>query len=246
MAVVAVVSMLALLGAGCAQEGRSGAEKTDAAADAPCPDDGERLPVTGICRGRANAYLNEDREARTPELPDCTWTVNELALPGDEALLYRAAMCGGVTTTLAFAGGAQSAELVYERSALFGDAVIGRAAVWLFGAPPDNPQGALRGAIAEAPDGAAMQCEIRPAGLEGWPRDALLIAPSAAARARLPQDEPIAACGPYGVDEDSVRYWRVAQGFAWFFDLGQEQPDFDPTSLTVLVRSADGGWQIKD
>lgn len=242
LALVGAVMALVFASSSCGQK-----PQTDAGEglELSCPDGLPRLPLTGICQGSAAASLKFDNDARTPELLDCTWTVNELMLPGDEALLYRAAVCNGVTTTLGFSGGAHSAELAYERSALFGDAVKGKAPIRLFSSPADNPQGALQGSIAEAPDGAALQCAIRPANLEGWPTDALLIAPSAAMRATMPQDEPITACGPYGVDENSVRYWRIAQGFAWFYDLGQEDPDFDPTSFTVFVRTEDG-WTVKD
>ena len=45
--------------------------------------------------------LVSDPEVRTPELENCTWSVKEIMLPGEEALLYRAATCGGVETTLA-------------------------------------------------------------------------------------------------------------------------------------------------
>jgi hypothetical protein len=39
-----------------------------------------------------------------------------------------------------------------------------------------------------------------PAEREGWPRDALLIAPNAPARA----SGPVVACGPQGIDETKV------------------------------------------
>ena len=112
------------------------------AAGNSCPDDGLRLPQTGVCQGRALAYLDDPKGAREPSLPaGCTWTVNETMLPGDEALLYRAATCKGVTTKLDYAGGAHSAEISYETSAVFGASAKGHPVIRLFGTDPD-PQGA--------------------------------------------------------------------------------------------------------
>jgi hypothetical protein len=189
--------------------------------------------------------LARDPEVRVPELPEgCDWTVNETMLPGDEALLYYAGNCKGVVTTLGYAGGAHSAEISYERSAAFGDTAKGRVVMRLFGTDPD-PQGALKAAIAEAPKAEQKTCEIRAAGYEGWPTDALLIAPNEAARAKLPKDKKVVACGPTGINETRVSYWRVRQGFAWFVDLGNSDPDFDAGNITVVAKSAAGSWKVK-
>ncbi|MDX2235834.1 MAG: hypothetical protein NW200_15145 [Hyphomonadaceae bacterium] len=240
MRVIAIVGALALL-AGCGVGNRP--ETTPATVEA-CADGGARLAGTGLCQSEASALVPADPDVRTPELEGCTWSVNETMLPADEALLYRAATCNGVTTQLGFAGGARSAEIAYERSAQFGDAAIGRVVVRLYGTDPD-PQGALKAAIAEAPASERASCEIAPAGGEGWPADALIIAPNAAALARLPKDKPVIACGPLGVDQTKVRYWRVRQGFAWFFDLGDRDPDFDAGNMTLVARAADGAWAVK-
>lgn len=213
----------------------------EATAPSACTDGAARFEGTGLCPAEAAALLVIDPDVRTPELPDCTWALKELLLPGDEALLYHAATCNGVTTELAFAGGAKSAEIRYARSAAFGEAAGERVLIRLFGTDPD-PQGALKAAMAEAP---GQGCEIRPLGYEGWPADALAIAPSAEARAKLPADQPVIACGPLGLDETQVRYWRVRQGYAWFFDLGAAELDFDAGNLAVIVKGADGAWRLK-
>lgn len=212
---------------------------------ASCPDDGPRLPGTGVCQGRALAYLDDPKGAREPVLPaGCTWTVNETMLPGDEALLYRAATCNGVTTRLDYAGGAHSASISYGTSAVFGEAVEGSEVIRLFGVDPD-PQGALKDMIAKLPARERASCVIQPAGVDLWPSDALVIGPTAAARARMPKDEPLSACGDFGLNEDETRYWRIKQGLAWFFELGQEETDFDPASTTVIAKGADGAWGVK-
>jgi hypothetical protein len=218
-------------------------EASDAAAVAPCRDDGPRLPGTGICQSSVHAFLTPAEGAEMPGIADgCSWGVNETMLPQNEALLYNAMTCNGVTTKLAFAGGASKAILSYETSAL--GATQGKDLIELWGVDPD-PQGALKAAIAALPAGEQAVCVIEPAGVDGWPKDALVIRPNAAARASMPNDGPIAACGPYGVDEDSATYWRIAQGYAWFFDLGQDQLDFDPGSITVISNADGNGWIIK-
>ncbi len=209
-----------------------------------CADASTRLAGTGLCQSEAAALLTADPNVRTPELEGCTWSVNETMLPGDEALLYHAATCNGVTTELAYAGGARRAEISYLNSASFGADANGAIVLYLYGTDPD-PQGALTAAIAALPAGERRTCEIRAAGIEGWPTDALVIAPTAAARARMPQNEPIAACGPEGINEGETNFWRVRQGFAAFYTLGQEQADFDAYNLQVIAKGADGVWVVK-
>lgn len=165
-------------------------------------------------------------------------------LPGDEALLYDAATCKGVETKLGYAGGAHRAEIAYESSAVYGQAAKGRVVVALYGTDPD-PQGALKAAIAELPERDRGSCQIVPAGREGWPLDALLIAPSARDRAELFQGRPVVACGPLGIDETKMQYWRVRQGFAWFFDLGDRDPDIDAGNMSVFTRGTDRVWRAK-
>lgn len=236
----ASLSFIAL--ASCGQPAPSPA--SDAATGGACADGGEPLAGTGLCQSEADALLVADPNVRTPELEGCTWSVKEVMLPGDEALLYRAAACNGVETTLGFAGGARRAEISYESSAVHGDDAVGRVVVALYGTDPD-PQGALNAAIAALSYREQGSCQIVAAEREGWPADALLIAPSAEARARLFEGGPVVACGPQGIDETKVRYWRVRQGFAWFFDLGDRDPDFDAGNMAIFMRDANGAWRAK-
>jgi hypothetical protein len=237
LAVLAALGALAMCVACGPQPGTTDTTK---AAEAACPDDGPRLPGTGLCQRTALLMLLHADGAQSVEYPEgCSASVNETMLPGDEALIYSAAKCGDVTTKLAYAGGAHSASISYETSAM-GHSTEDEI-IRLFGVDPD-PQGALKEQIAALPAAERATCEIRSAGADGWPADALVIAPTAAARARMPKDEPIAACGPLGLDEDSARYWRIRQGYAWLFDLGQDLAAFDPASVTVITKDADGNW----
>lgn len=238
MRFLCVVISVALL-AGCGPAAKRPESEAAIGASAGCADGGARLAGTGLCQSEASAILVSDPNVRTPELENCTWSVKEILFPGDEALLYRAAKCGGVDTVLAFAGGAHRAEISYESSAVYGDAARGRVVVALYGTDPD-PQGALKAAIAELPAPDQGSCQIVPAQREGWPADALLIAPGGPART-----SPVVACGPLGIDETKTSYWRVRQGFAWFIDLGNRDPDFDAGNMAIFTRSPDGSWQRK-
>ena len=212
----------------------------------PCPDDGLRLAVTGICEGRAINYLDPGLNLITEAPEGCEWVMNDMAFAGeDQAILYRALRCNGVTTTLDFRGGAQSAALGYVVSALAGgdETIQSIEPVRIFGDGDRDPKTVidwLKTGIEDEAERAT--CELRPAGIDSWPSDAMVLAPTAEARALLPQDEPIQACGDYGLDEDAQTFFRFAQGWAWYFDLGQDTMDFDPASILVLRRTADG-WE---
>lgn len=217
--------------------------KTEAKSGA-CADGSVRLEGTQLCQSEAKALVALDPNVRSPELENCQWRVNETMLPGDEALLYRAATCGGVETKLGFSGGARNADIVYEASAIHGEKALGRVVIKLFGVDPD-PQGALKAAIAELPAKGKAGCEIRLGEYEGKAADVLAIAPKADLAAKLSPADLEGFCGPMGESLKTVRYWRVKQGFAWFFDLGERDPDFDAGNMVIVAKSATGGWAVK-
>ena len=211
-----------------------------AAADA-CPDDGPRLAGTGLCAGRAVNYLDPYSDWEPPE--GCGWVMNEAMIgDGSEALLYRAAECNGVVTQLEVSAGAHSASVMLVQHAEAGDAWAGQEVIRLFTAPADNPQFALQDILSNLPDDERAICEIQNKQVGGWPSDALVIGPTEAARATMPTNEPIAACGDFGLNEDASNYWVIKQGLAWFFTLGQEDPGFDAQSIQLMRKEADGDW----
>lgn len=240
--IVAACAMLAFAAACTPSAPKADAEK----AQTGCPDDGPRLPITGVCAGRAVAYFDPSVAPATPlELSgpakDCTWVVNELSMGiDDEALLYRALSCNGVTTKLSYAGGARSAALQLETSAL--GATPGAELVRIFTSDPKDPQAAIRFVIADAPAAERPKCEVQPAGRDYWPKDALIITYKPAFQQELETDAPNSICGSFGVDEDSQRFWRIQQGYAWFFQLGQDAAEIDPAAIVLMRKGADGVW----
>lgn len=217
------------------------AEATAPAAESTCPDDGPRLALTQLCAGRVINYLDPN-VGLIQETPDgCEWLFTETPF-AEDVLVYRALKCKDVATALDYRGGAQSAALGYKTSALYADAAPATEPVRIFVSDPADPQKIIRDQLQAAPAAERAKCEIQPANNDFWPKDALVLTYTKAERAKQPTDEPISMCGPFGNDEDSAAYWRIAFGHAWFFSMGQDSADFDPGSFMLFRKGADGSW----
>ena len=218
---------------------------SDRASAGPCPDDGGRLPISGICAGRAANYLNV-AGGTVPQPPEgCEWVVQETRF-ADDLLLYRATRCSGKTTRLASAKRAGITELAYETAA-YGDpdnALKGEVVVRVVAVDPADRTEAILRTARDAIDDPAVRaaCTLRNAAIEGWPDDALVVDDPASAAANVASYEPRAACGRFGLDEDASAFWRIFQGQGWFFELGQDAWQIDPGSFTLMTKSPDGGW----
>jgi hypothetical protein len=214
------------------KDGEAAAAATKPSACAPGD---ARLKTTGLCQAEAAALLlAAPGPAATP--PDgCAWTIEEAAMPGGAALLYRGARCQARTTRLSFVPGTPTGRLdiaawPYE------PAETGTLARIV---PAANEAALLETARAAVDDPAERaRCRLRPAASEGWPGDALVVDEVPPP----PGDGVRAACGRFGLDEDSQTFWRLSQGHGWFFQLGQESPVVDPGSFTLVARNRDGRW----
>ena len=165
----------------------------------------------------------------------CQWVMQSLEMPGDEFLFYLGAECQGKIRRLEYNGGAHKAELKFDEKS---PAVV---EIWSAepGQGPKAVEGHVRGMLKKAE---AAKCFVRPARNEFFPADALVVDVSDAEAAKAPKDEPRNACGQYGLDEDSQSFWRVFQGYAWYFNLGQDEPEIDPGSLTLARKDVNGKW----
>ncbi len=209
-----------------------------------CGDNDRALPGTGLCASGAAGLLALAPGDRPNAPRGCMWTVNEAPF-ADEFLLYYAAKCAGKVTTLEYAGGAHMAELTYVTSAISGDAVKGQKAVRIAGGGrPGEPNAGILGTAREALGNPALaaKCQVFPAKNPNWPTDALVVDVSPAEAAKARKDEPRTACGPFGLDEDSQSFWRVFQGFSWYFELGQDEMEVDPGSFTLVHKDDKGQW----
>lgn len=244
---LAAASLLALGACQPAPAPKAEAPKTAAG---ECGDGFNKLTTLGVCPADA-AKLLQISEGAEPGLPEgCVWTVQEsVAAEGDEALVYRAASCKGVTTKLGFVRGAKSISYPYEASAVFGDSVKDSPApimqLLMLGSDAKAEIKAQAALVAEPSDN-IRNCEVRAAGIAGWPKEALVIDLTAAAKraAKIKEEDGVrAACGMYGINTGETTYWLAKQGDAWFFQLGQEESDFDPRSITFLRKTEAGVWE---
>jgi hypothetical protein len=222
---------------------------TDAKATATCTD-AEKLPGTGLCPAQALALLDPAVLQTTEILPEgCSWSVNETMMGmDDEAIVYQAASCKGKTTRLEMRAGARSAALGYGVSALYDTLPEDFEPVRIFTTEGQaDPKAAILAMAKEATENKAeaATCEIQPFNVEGSPvlADAFIINVTEAylKEQNIAPEEARAACGPYGIT-DGQRYWVIRQGYSWFIDWGQDGPDFNPNSLTRIVRGPDGVW----
>ena len=214
-----------------------------------CADDGPRFPVTGLCVGRISNYYDPEvllpiRAMEAPAGKTCKWVFTETQMI-DDALIYRALSCDGVTTNLEFSAGAHRAGLTYAKSALFTNPTPDFEIAKVFLADPRDAQSPLKERIAELPAAERAKCVISPANIQGWPKDALWITYNVEAAKSLPSGEVNSVCGDFGMDQDSQKFWLLRQGYAFSFDLGQEQSDIDPQSFLIFAKSADGTWTPK-
>lgn len=195
-------------------------------ANTPCPDDGPRLPLSGVCAGRATSYMEPDSAEPAPPA-GCDWTVKETPF-ADQVLLYRGLTCGAKTVALEYAGGAHAAELSYISSALHPDAV-----------PDPNDPMAMNPIVRVATyfkddawrltetigsDANIAKCEIRAAGA-GYPASAKVIAPKA----------PGADCGRFAISDKSDNFWIVRKDWVYAFTLPKGAHDIDPATLAILT-----------
>lgn len=257
------VAALALFGVFACTPGED--KTAERVAEATCPDDGPRLPGTGLCQGRAANYFDPARlSAASGDLPEgCSYVINETMTPDpDEAILYSALSCKGRTTQLEMSAGAGSASLGRVTSGFFEQVPEAGAEGWevvrLFrlegvADPKAKILEIAKGNAAEEKIDAAelAACEVRAAG-EGFPADALLVDVNDAYKKekKLGSHDPetdgpsagvYAACGSYGVT-DAVDFWMIRDGYLWFVRQGQDLPDFAAGSLTVFRKGADGAW----
>ena len=192
-----------------------------------CPDDGERLPLSGVCRGRAVNYMELDDATPVTAPEGCDWTVNETWF-GGEVMLYRAIVCGDKKVDLEYAGGAHAAELSYKSSVLHPEAVpdpndieanhpIVRVATYW-----KDDDWRLKETIGS--DANIARCEIRPAG-PGYPTGAKVIAPKVDG----------ADCGGYALSDTADNFWIVRPDYVYAFMLPKSERDIDPGSFVAVT-----------
>lgn len=223
-----------------ATEGRD-AKIATAQSDAPiatCAGGAARLPATQLCPDAAKGLLVAAPGVAATPPENCAWAIQDVSISSDQAVLYRAARCQVGTAKLAFAPGEPMGTFTLAKSPYEGGYDISEPIVWMTKAAGNDALLTTARRFIRDPKEAA-RCQVRPAAIEGWPADALVIDEVP----RPQSDEVRTACGKFGLDEDSQTFWRLSQGTGWFFQLGQESPIVDAGSFTLARRGTDGQWR---
>ncbi|MET0545391.1 MAG: hypothetical protein ABWZ40_03690 [Caulobacterales bacterium] len=207
------------------------------------------LPVSQACdTGQPSLFADVNPDARLA-FAKCVWKTFEAQLTPTEALRFRLQDCSAA-----------------PEMPLIDVASKGRALSVRLGTDRSAREPFLRTYELDGVDGAAFlekrraaltpeerdRCIIRPyqttdfTGRKGW--DNLYeIAPNPEYLAEIEaRGEPAAACGAEGWSNDGVRFWELRDGEAWFWDIGQEAPLYDPRSFTTLHRHGEGAWGLED
>lgn len=235
----AMISVLAACSGGGDDEAEAGAQQS---AETSCADDGERLKLTGLCKGRAVNYLSMETSPSIEAPEGCEWQVLEAALPADEVLLYRGLVCGDKAVQLDVAVGAERAELKIARTAFLETSGEPWTVGYMYTAEGDPAKAVTQRALSVIENPAeAANCNARPAKVEGWPSDAMVVDTDPKGSS-TPDGSPVVVCGELGYSDEANKYWRVSQGYAWFFDFGQDMVEIDPGSFTIMAKDADGNW----
>lgn len=222
--------------------GNNAAVVANSASAQSCPDDGGRLELTGLCNGRAVAYLNAV-DGFSAEAPDgCAWQVSETELAGGDVLLYRGLKCGANETKLEFSANASRGELNLVSSAMQGKLDEPLTVISMYVAEGDPAAAVTFRAREMNPDRAeAAKCAARPARVDYWPRDAMVVDTDPKG-STTPDGSPVVVCGDGGYIDEATRFWRVVQGYAFLFDFGQDMVEVDPGSLTLMAQGEDGQY----
>lgn len=208
-----------------------------AAARTACAANG-KLPLSGLCREFAASLMQQPTGPATTPPEGCEWTPAEVAISPSQIVLYRAARCQSRSAKLAFVPGVPLASLTLAVSPY--EAPAGPADVVVRLTKAEDRDAILKVSRAFVTDPRERaRCQVRPAGIDEWPSDALVIDEVPPP----PADGVRSACGELGLDEDAQTFWRISQGLGWFFQLGQDSPIVDPRSFTVIDRTAEGIWQ---
>lgn len=247
----AAASSLMLMGCTPTAPAAPTAPEADAKAADACADGGAKLASLDMCQSDA-AKLLVISGGREPALPEgCTWAVQETVMPNDGGvMLYRSASCNGVTTTLVAEGSGESVNYNYKSSAIFPmpDGIDDDMPIAELDVAGPDPKVDILGQVvllAET-ENERTNCEIRAAGNDSWPADALVADLNAAAKelGGITDDEVRQACGYLGLDTGESKFWLVRQGRAFFVQQGQDESDIDARSITVVAKSADGAWAV--
>lgn len=236
-----------------AEDAGAPASETDAPAEAAsteCKDEMAPLPGSGICHNAAYNYLAMPEDYEPAPLPDetCQWVVSEATMV-ENVLLFLVPQCGDVTSEISVAPGARRAEIEVLTSAIGNTQADGEEMAPVIGAiyttieDMTPEESILRRAELDANEtGDSFEgCAVQPGTMgEG----SLVVTPPAQEMETLAAEGPVSVCGPLGLTDGGINYWRVLSDDYLLFvnSTGDLWQDVDFNTITLLTPDANGGW----
>lgn len=166
---------------------------------------------------------------------------------GGDALLYYGADCGNGAVKLEMSGGAHSGSITVLGGGMNEPGAQAYDMGKILISDPADPTESMVRWVHESMEsegysaGDIAKCKARklPGTNDLWVVDELTNEEIASAQHN---GYPRIACTQYGYLGDSNANWRIAQGFAWYVDFGQDAyQDFDLNSFTVITNTG-GTW----
>lgn len=205
-----------------------------------CAAGDHKLATSGLCASVAKTMMPPVSQSFVDGLAafECKAKLNDAQLSGD-VLLYYAADCGNGPVQLEVSAGAHSANLTVLKGGINQAGAEPYDLGTILTSDPADPTASMKRWDGGDEPGYNSKCKARkvPGTRDQWVIDEYTNSNQPASL-----DGPRIACGPYGYTEESDAQWRIAHGFAWWADFGQDAyKDYDFSSLTVISNS-NGRW----
>lgn len=216
---------------------------------AVCDVDDTILPLSQVCdTGMPSLYADLDETAPLA-FAKCVWKTFETQLSTKEALRFRLQDCSSQADMPAISVAEKNRTL----SVKLGDHVNERPFLSTYEDVGADAIAFLENRRKALPASERDRCIIRPyqatdfTARTDW-KNLYEIAPNPAYMAEIEaRGEPASACGDEGWSNGGVQFWELRDGEAWFWELGQEAPLYDPRSFTILQKNdAAGAWGFEN
>ncbi len=217
-----------------------------------CRNGEQFLPISGLCTNEARRLLviANGTNSLEPQYmpPGCSVAVNETEWFLD-VLLYKAQRCNGVTAKYNFERGPHRGITGVLTGQIPSVTAFGLTDIGGKSDAKTNIEYRARQEMG-AEHGDKNKCFVFSGEGFGHPQGSLVFndmdAGATNAICARQTDGPcdVGSCGKLGFFGDSTGYWRVFGSHAWFFDFGQETPQIEARTMTLITKDGKGGWRV--